>query len=109
MKGGVKKGSHPEGSPGPTRSTPSLGLCVRRVQGEECLPGYVPAGQGVGPGFLSAPESEGCQGSSSNQEFTSPRLTAAAENTLFHLKLPSPGPAPRMALKAAPRAQGSVP
>ena len=89
VKGGVEKGS-----PGPTRSA-SLGLCVRRVQGEDCLPVYVPAGQGVGPGFLSAPY----------QEITSPRLPAAAENTLFPSQTSFSWSSPRMALKATLRAQ----
>lgn len=67
VKGGVKKGSHPEGSPGPMKST-SLGLCVRRVKGEECLPGCMPAGQGIGPGFPFAPLLRGLSRQPSNQE-----------------------------------------
>lgn len=55
VKGGVKKSSHPEGSPGHMRST-SLGLCVRREQGEEeCFLVCMPAGQRVEPGIFFAP------------------------------------------------------
>lgn len=48
-------------------------------------------GAGGGAGLGSAPQSEGCRGSSRSQAITSARMTAA-ENKPFHLELPS-GPA----------------
>lgn len=86
VKGGVKKGSHPEGSPGPMKST-SLGLCVRRVKGEDCLPVCMPPGQRVGPGFPFAPSLRGLSRQPSNQEILLlPESQLLLKTSFFYLK-----------------------
>lgn len=70
---------------------------------------YVPAGPRVGPGFLSAPEAEGCQGSSRNQEITSPRVTAAVENILFPSQISFSWSSPENGFEGYSQGSGAVP
>lgn len=81
-KGWGEEGFPPRGFPWPHEKHPLPRPVREKGTGRGVFAWVCACRVGVGPGFLSAPESQGCQGSSSNQEITSPRLPAAAENTL---------------------------